>query len=141
MENFFTFQRILDEKDEQIKQLQAEMKSTLSSSTSTEKEPRISHAKNLNRILNERDAQIEMLQRQLLDATKEMEKTTDTLERIALERDTYERRVNQYNELNADLKKQLSNVNEKCQQLQDDVAFLEKGYQTKSKDVSKPSDI
>lgn len=107
-----------------------------SSASGSEKTVPSLYTKNLNRILSERDAQIEMLQKQLQDATKEMEETTDTLKRIALEKDRHEKKINQLSELNVDLKKQLNSVNEKCQQLQDDVAYLEKCYQTKNKDVS-----
>lgn len=85
----------------------------------------------------ERESQIEMLQRQLQDATKEMEETTETLKRIALERDTFEKKIGQLSNLNTDLKKQLQTLNDRCQQLQEELTFLERSYQIKSKDVRK----
>lgn len=70
-----------------------------------------------------------------------MEETTDTLKRIALERDTFEKKLGQLSTVNNDLKKQLKILNERCQQLQDELTFLEESYQMKNKDVSKHIDV
>lgn len=134
---FSLFQRILDEKNEEINKLTTETKTPPALSSSTNKAPKAEYTANLNKILCEREAQIEMLQKQLQGATKEMEETTDILNRISHEKGAFEKRAKQLGVLNADLKEQLKVLNERCQQLQDEIAFLEESYQIKDKDVSR----
>lgn len=97
--------------------------------------PKPLHTTSLHKLIYEKDVQIGELQKQLQDATGEMRETTDTLKLAAREKDRFERKISQLAALNTDLKKQLKAVNERCQQLQDDVAFLEENCVKKDKDV------
>lgn len=75
------------------------------------------------------------VQIQLQIATKEMEENTEILRTLKEERDRDASRVKELNQTVKNLKKQLKSVHERCQNLQEEVVYVEKTVASKDAEV------
>ncbi|KAJ8968110.1 hypothetical protein NQ314_002465 [Rhamnusium bicolor] len=132
------YEKILDQKDAEIKELkssvhQTSVHSSLSSLPNDEMER--SQINALQRILSERENQLIEVQTQLQIATREMEESTEIMKKLKFEREQDANKIKEFNESVKDLKKQVKGAHQRCQNLQEEVAYAEKCAASKEEEL------
>lgn len=89
----------------------------------------------MQRSLSEREKQLTEVQIQLQVATKEMEANTEILQTLQEERDRDANKVKELDQSVRNLRKQLKSVHERCQNLQEELAYAEKTAASKDEEV------
>ncbi|CAH2009812.1 unnamed protein product [Acanthoscelides obtectus] len=136
-------QTLLDKKDKEIHNLKSHLRDqSLNSSISSlpKDDPDVSHLEVLKKILREREDQLLELQSQLRVATKEIQKNTDEMKSIKVEKDRSRSKISELEDSVNELKNQLQIGHERCQKLQDEVAFAEKVAEEKEAEVQEVLD-
>lgn len=95
-----------------------------------------SHVNALTKVINERESQLLELQTQLQQATKDIEKNTELLKEMRVEKARCEEKMVQLEENVSEMRKQLKAAHERSQDLQDEVVFVEKIASSRETDVS-----
>lgn len=90
----------------------------------------------LNKVIAESDTKILQLQKQLQTATKEMQDTTEVLNKLTNERDLYRTQIIEAKHSLKELKSQLKQNSARCQDQQEQVLFLENLSSKKDQEVS-----
>lgn len=85
--------------------------------------------------LAQKDEQIEELQMKLIEATKELEKSTELLEKVANEQSKTKSPEKESDIVN-DLKAQLATSHERCQELQELASSAEQDAQNQGQQVT-----
>ncbi|KAL3280012.1 hypothetical protein HHI36_017520 [Cryptolaemus montrouzieri] len=131
------WQRVLEDKDEEIRSLRAKTSeiSRHSSSPSNSFEGGQSYVSALQKLLAERDAQLMELQSRLEDAVKEMEASTELIEDMKKKVEEGDKKNAELNSMRRELKKQVKLAHERCQKLQEEVEYAEKLAENKSDDL------
>lgn len=95
----------------------------------------VSHVGALGKIVADREKQLADVKTQLQVATKEMDKSTAAIKSLKDERDLNKKKIETIDDTVKELKKQLTSVHERCQNLQAEVAFNQKTISEKDVEV------
>ncbi|VEN56292.1 unnamed protein product [Callosobruchus maculatus] len=131
-------QTLLDKKDKEIQILKSHLRDqSLNSSISSlpKDDPDVSHLEVVKKVLREREDQLLEVQGQLRIATKEIQKSTEEMRSMKVEKDRYVSKINELEDSVKEMKNQLQVVHERCKKLQDEVVYAEKAAEEKEKEV------
>ena len=132
----FRFQKVLDEKNEEIKQLKSiHPISPTPSSVDGSAELKL-QIESLNKMVNERDDTIFELQTHLKSATGEIENSADLVNELITERDINRGKIEKFNNIVEEFKVKVQAHNIKMQEMQEEIIYLNKTCNSKDKDVN-----